>query len=193
MSVTKLLETSAPTHQAIGAADKEVITSQMQKQIESPVFGLKLHTFLERLRHHPDLSLKNYSDRWFRDHKNDFLRAVEYVLGLDQPPMHDLLQVGEVEWGFQLATNFGVLEGQIDLWGTVDGAGGPVTWVIDYKSGSSRYREKAFAQLELYAYALTQFGVEAPIRLAVIYAMDKQTEIRDFEPNQDVIKKYLKY
>jgi hypothetical protein len=69
------------------------------------------------------------------------------------------------------------MEGQIDLWGTVDN----VTWVIDYKSGSSRYSEKAFKQLFLYAHALQVYGIKNEIRLAIIFAAEGKTLIRKMD------------
>ncbi|MEK6555006.1 MAG: PD-(D/E)XK nuclease family protein, partial [Bdellovibrionota bacterium] len=60
------------------------------------------------------------------------------------------------------------------LWGEADGQ----LWVVDYKSGDPRYSEKAFRQLELYAYALSKYRPGVPICLAVIYPLIQKVDIR---------------
>ncbi len=102
-----------------------------------------------------------------------------HALNLRLPPLKQIIADGHVEWGFQLNVKNKIIEGQIDLWGVADG----VAWLIDYKSGTSRSLEKAFAQLDLYALALRAFGVRGEIRCAVIYLLEKKVEIR---PVQEV-------
>lgn len=156
---------------------------QLQRKIEAPVFGQRIHSFLETLKYRGLTEagfdrqwLKSCSERWFSKRAGEFEKAVEYVLGLDTPPIQKLILRGEVEWGFQLQTEQGVIEGQIDLWGVID----DTVWVVDYKSGSDKSSERAFAQLELYAEALRARGYEKHMKLAVIYAREEKIEIREF-------------
>ena len=73
-----------------------------------------------------------------------------------------------------------VVEGQVDLWGRVcDEKGREVVWVIDYKSGSEKYLEKAFRQLNFYAQAFRAYGVREPIQLAVIYPFREVVKVRE--------------
>src|SRR5262249_2088157 len=139
LSVSSLLEKSEKT--------KSTATLDSAKALEDrlrlPSVGIKLHEMFEKLRYH--------SGR-LAPAEPKLANALKYVTELTSPPMAELLKQGEVEWGFQIKTRLGLLEGQIDLWGTVAGQ----TWVIDYKSGSENYKERAFKQLELYAFALSR-------------------------------------
>jgi|GEM_PF-1401296 len=102
--------------------------------------------------------------------------AVRYVLGLKDPPMEALIQEGEAEWGFQVATPTQTVEGQIDLWGKLAGR----IYVVDYKSGSPKGQEKAFTQLSLYAWALRKFGHREPLTMVVIFPVSQKVETREF-------------
>lgn len=102
--------------------------------------------------------------------------GIAYVLGLDDPPMQELVRTGYTEWGFQVQTFTGVLEGQIDLWGKHDGK----IYVVDYKSGSPDRVEEAFTQLSIYAWALRRFGHNEPVVMAVIYPLKEKTVLREF-------------
>ena len=91
--------------------------------------------------------------------------------------MRELMANGEAEWGFQVRTPNGVVEGQIDLWGIAQNR----LFVVDYKSGSEAYKETAFQQLSLYAWALRKFGFEQEIELVVIYPLKQNVESRPFQ------------
>ncbi len=103
--------------------------------------------------------------------------AVHYVLSLREPPMEKLILEGEVEWGFQVQTPTQTVEGQIDLWGKL----GNKIYVVDYKSGSPKGKEKAFEQLGLYGWALRKFGHREPMVLVVIYPLAGKVEIQSFD------------
>lgn len=101
--------------------------------------------------------------------------AVDYVLNLQDPPMAELIREGFVEWGFQIKTASGILEGQIDAWGKVNGE----IFVVDYKSGSPANSEQAFQQLTTYAWALRKFGHQEKITMVVIYPLQKIVQKRE--------------
>lgn len=102
--------------------------------------------------------------------------AVRYVLGLQEPPLAEMIQQGHTEWGFQVRTPLRVVEGQIDLWAKSNGR----LFVVDYKSGSPKGKEAAFKQLSLYAWALRKFGHQDPISMVVVYPLQKKTESQEF-------------
>jgi ATP-dependent helicase/nuclease subunit A len=93
-------------------------------------------------------------------------------------PLKKILQNGFPEWPFSIKTKTKTIDGQIDLWGRDDLEN---LWIIDYKTGSSRFVEKAFKQLRLYAWALKQspfYRTNEPIHLAVCYPLEKLTRVK---------------
>lgn len=110
--------------------------------------------------------------RWFED--PDLARkALHWILELKEPNLSAVLANGEVEWGFTYlrqnqAATFAI-DGQIDLWGRDER---DRLWVIDYKTGDPRYRDKAFRQLRYYAEALVAAGrasADETLSLAALY------------------------
>lgn len=66
----------------------------------------------------------------------------------------DLFSEGGLsEWGFSLKSKERIIEGRIDLWGQDQ----ETVYVVDYKTGSSRYAEIALQQLKIYAWALSKW------------------------------------
>ncbi len=124
--------------------------------------GTRIHRALEALKYG---SIRADEDK-----------SVTFVLEMTDPPMRELIHKGEAEWGFQVRTPSRVVEGQIDLWSKHDGT----LYVIDYKSGSQAFKEAAFSQLQLYAWALRKFGHTEPAKLVVIYPLAGKFETRDF-------------
>ncbi|MNJ99730.1 ATP-dependent helicase/nuclease subunit A [compost metagenome] len=109
--------------------------------------------------------------------EDDFKKPLEFVSSTKEIPLLRVIQEGHVEWGFALKKDDSLLQGQIDLWGIVDG----VAWIVDYKTGSQKYSDVAFAQLEVYAQALSQMGYLSDakeISLAVVYPMDEKIKIK---------------
>jgi ATP-dependent exoDNAse (exonuclease V) beta subunit len=95
----------------------------------------------------------------------------------------ELIQRGQPEWGFTVKVGSKIIQGQIDLWG-VDAEN--KLWIIDYKTGSNNYKDKAFQQLQIYSYALRTVKKELAqlsTQLAVVYPMQEQVFI---EPARSV-------
>lgn len=169
-----------------------------ESQVRMPYFGVRLHAALEKIKYHPDFDYESEAEQV--DDKAAFVRAMKYVLDLEAPNMKTLFASGEVEWGFQVKTKRGILEGQIDLWGIDDGT----LWVVDYKSGDPRYVDKAFRQLELYAYPLLKMreanghadvgpaAVAAPkkVMLATIFPVAKKVEVREARSIDEIAREY---
>lgn len=144
------------------------------EHLQKAASGVLLHKVLEAIRQKPDLDREQLVRSWFDEPIEPILAALAWVENLEKPPMQELLKNGFSEWGFQMKTDLGILQGQIDLWGETD----DVIWVIDYKSGSSRYVEKAFQQLSVYAKALEKLNKNKPIKMAALYPFEQRTEIR---------------
>jgi ATP-dependent helicase/nuclease subunit A len=157
------------------AADKRSVTSLIEttqkpkkysgtlQRFEARGKGQRIHRKFEALKYRGEFGPTGDPD-------------IDFVLGLKDPPMADLIKNGFVEWGFQVKTASGVIEGQIDAWGKFDNE----IFVIDYKSGSPKHAEDAFQQLTTYAWALRKFGHKEKITLVVIYPLQQVVEKREF-------------
>jgi ATP-dependent exoDNAse (exonuclease V) beta subunit len=109
---------------------------------------------------------------------------VSDTLRITDPPLVPIMKNGHTEWPFEFREGGFVINGQIDLWGDVDG----ITWIVDYKSAkrlTDEARRDAHEQLELYALAVHKAGRDwEKIRLAVITPLDAQShilELRDYD------------
>lgn len=154
--------------------ERKAVTDLIQSQVrgngdylkrwKAQNLGTRIHRALEALKFGGSIGEENED-------------AVNFVLSLQSPPMEQLIQVGEAEWGFQVQTPSRVVEGQIDLWAKL----GDKIYVIDYKSGAPSGKEAAFEQMGLYAWALRKFGHQEPIELVVIYPLRESVETRSFD------------
>ncbi len=94
-------------------------------------------------------------------------------------PLLEIIQNGCAEWAFSVESPIGFIEGQIDLWGWDNKK---QLWIVDYKTGSSEYKEKAFFQMMFYAWGLlkTKMALDAgKINLAVCYPLQQKTFIKE--------------
>ena len=99
--------------------------------------------------------------------------------------MMDIINRGHVEWGFALLYEKSLMQGQIDLWGILD----QTLWIVDYKTGSQKYSETAFKQLEVYTWALYRMKYLTQVyevKLAVVYPMDKAVKVRTLESLEEL-------
>lgn len=106
--------------------------------------------------------------------------ALDWVIEQKDPNILQLISHGEVEWGYTAVAADGRLQtGQIDLWSQVDGR----LWIVDYKTGSSEYADKAFDQMSLYGWALQKTArvpAQIPVTLLAVFPLEKKVEKRDF-------------
>lgn len=180
LSVVDLLEGErVPTRRR---ASEDTVVHDVARAI----FGTQVHRLLELRQFDAQGSWRQLAREWFGERNAEVIQAVEWVEALSEPPMATLLTKAQAEWGFQVRTNAGILEGQIDLWGEENGR----IWLLDYKSGDPAYVEKAFAQLEIYAYALRRFGHRLPIELVVIYPFERQVHRREMGRLQDLLERF---
>ncbi len=117
-------------------------------------------------------------------YQDDFkgLDIYKNVFASETLPLSELIQVGEVEWGFAYKNQFGVFEGKIDLWGIVEGE----LWLVDYKSGSDAYQESAFFQLQAYSLVVRKYVKKEKAKLAVVYPKSGKILVREALPLGDV-------
>ncbi len=133
--------------------------------VKSSVLGQKIHKYFEIKKHHPEHIDTAYEKYW------------ENIVTNKKIPFHQIIESGYVEWGFQVKIANGTLEGQIDLWAEV----GNQIWLVDYKTGSSRYRNNSFKQLDIYSWALSLHKVGMPIKQCLIYPVSNEIYINDFD------------
>ena len=172
-SVTSLVEGLA---QAQPNSQTSSNLEKISKSIKAPSLGSILHGVFERMKYQKSFDLVTYLADKLGDEADAFIESTDYVTELNEPPMAKLIENGHVEWGFQVKTTKGILEGQIDLWAEHDGN----VWVVDYKSGSTRHSDKAFQQLKYYAWALSKAYGHSSFKLAVVYPLSKETKVQDF-------------
>ncbi len=147
--------------------------------------GVLLHRVFEMLKSSNRHLISEYVSRHHPEQVDNIASALEYVASLKEPNILELIKGGFVEWPFSYMKDGLSLKGQIDLWGK-DASNN--IWIVDYKSGSQKYIEKAFRQLEIYREALSFVkNIEASkIGLCVIYPLDSFYEVRFSSANKSV-------
>jgi ATP-dependent helicase/nuclease subunit A len=148
---------------------------QVLTRVRASAAGILVHRLMEVLHYSWNFDFTPVLADWFGSDSERVRNSLDYVRSCKVPPFHLLIPKGNVEWGFQVPTRKGILEGQIDLWGR-DEQG--TYWLVDYKSGSDRFLSKAFHQLSLYSFALRHMGIVGDISLAVVYPLDCKCHIK---------------
>lgn len=149
--------------------------------------GSDLHRIFESLKYvEPQQLIRNLSEQ---DQKN-----VTYLLEQKDLNLKEILKQGHNEWGFGLKTKSRFIQGQIDLWGELENE----IHVLDYKTGSSAYSDKAFEQLAFYTMALFEMkmiSINKKIIHSVIYPAEgliKKKAFENFAEFQKLINPKLK-
>lgn len=198
ISVTRLLELEDELEIALGRdTGKAKATAARAKEAalsgaQLAARGTRLHRVFELAKPsgrggaNPDLLAAEIA-RWFPLHEQaEASSALRWILTLQEPNLGAVLASGAAEWGFTYvrpllntgsepgaAINLAV-DGQIDLWGRDLQER---LWVIDYKTGDSRYKDKAFRQLRYYAEALLAGGrakLGETVWLAALYPYSRE-------------------
>ena len=84
----------------------------------------------------------------------------------------------------------GVIEGQIDLWGRTNSG---QLWIVDYKTGTPEFKEKAFEQMSLYALALRGSDLIDPkesIKMAAVYPFAREIFVQDELSREATLAKF---
>jgi ATP-dependent exoDNAse (exonuclease V) beta subunit len=141
--------------------------------------GTAVHRLMELLKYpHSTELLQKLIGRWFPGQEIRVAEAVNFVRECTQPNLAEIIANGEVEWGFAMSERGLLIEGQIDLWGRTNLG---EAWIIDYKTGHSQLREKAFEQMSLYALALRKSGLLQPtetLQLAAVYPFTREIYVK---------------
>ncbi len=165
ISVSQLLEEEMDSALGSGRTN-EVRAEDLRRAAE----GVLFHRLMESMHYQSELAFVDLAKSWLDLPEVKILELKEFLENLKSPPLKRLLETGHVEWGFQLLEGSRIIEGQIDLWGEDQ----ETVWLVDYKTGSDRYLEKAMKQLDIYARALRKSGIKKPIQRAVIFPMLKK-------------------
>ncbi len=173
-SVTELLSKT-------GSGDSQSDLNLKLENLRKAQFGSDLHRVFEALKYSSqELIYKKLSPLE--------LAAVKYLFSIEDFNFSQLLQIGHNEWGFGLQLKSRFVQGQIDLWAESN----EKIYIIDYKTGTSDFVEKALDQLSFYTYALAcmnQISKNKEIFLGVVYPIEKKVvkkiykDFGDFEAN----------
>jgi ATP-dependent helicase/nuclease subunit A len=159
-SVTAILEDGKEAKAPKESFEKSSVASV--KSLEKAIRGVEIHRMFEALKYQES----------FPTPEPAMQKAMNFVKTWQQGKILQWIRDGEVEWGFAVQHQGLLLQGQIDLWTKTDSE----VLVIDYKTGSQIHKEKAFAQLEIYAWALQKMQKvpqDFPVKLVVIYPLDE--------------------
>ncbi|HWU42398.1 MAG TPA: PD-(D/E)XK nuclease family protein, partial [Bdellovibrio sp.] len=140
--------------------------------------GTNAHRLFEALKYSSPENLLTFAD-------DDLKEPLRFLATTQEIPMMDIINRGHVEWGFALLYEKSLMQGQIDLWGILD----QTLWIVDYKTGSQKYSETAFKQLEVYTWALYRMKYLTQVyevKLAVVYPMDKAVKVRTLESLEEL-------
>ena len=135
--------------------------------------GTNAHRMFEALKYTTYEELLEIGDE-------DLKKPLQFIAQTTQLPLLSIIEKGYVEWGFVLQNGNTFVQGQIDLWGIVDGE----LWVVDYKTGSQKYSDVALKQLKIYAWALGKLnyldGVTR-LKVAVVYPLDEVVKVEEYQ------------
>lgn len=170
-SVTEMLALqNAPSSQSAGPKNFEYNMKALKKAQR----GTDLHRLFESLKYIDFDELKSRLN-------SEELALVQYLFEQKEMNLKEILKQGHNEWGFGVKLKDQVLQGQIDAWAELD----QEIHILDYKTGSPEYSEKAFEQLALYTHALLKMkkiSSSKKIIHSVIYPVDRkiiQNQFRD--------------
>lgn len=162
-------------HKDLTVAVTELVELKSFRQTEANFYKIRLgilfHRLLELLAKPVQIDLRATIQSWFGDDAERVAEALNYILQLETPPIARLLKEGKPEWSFLNKEGEAFIQGQIDLWGIVDGT----LWVVDYKSGGFVEESQLLSQLSAYGSALQKYlDWQGPTQLAVVYPFNKK-------------------
>lgn len=176
LSVTDLLDRKTGLH--FTTTSKTDVVNRLKVASR----GTAVHRLMELLKYPSQDRLSMLVKKWFPGQDDRVLAGIEFVRQSKNPPLLEIIQNGFVEYGFTISENDSQIEGQMDLWGRTNSGD---VWIIDYKTGSPEYKEKAFDQMALYAFALRkseQIKPDEKIHLAAVYPYSEEIYIQPEPP-----------
>ena len=168
ISVTELV---AP--EAVSGSEYAPKAQQLGSGLARAQQGTNAHRLFEALKFTTHDELMQIADE-------DLKKPLQFLATTKQLPMLEIIAKGHVEWGFALKYQNSLMQGQIDLWGIVE----DTLWMVDYKTGSQKYSDTAFKQLEAYTWALLNMSYLKQVKnvkLAVVYPMDEIVKVQDLD------------
>jgi len=177
---------SGPSHEN---SSPEVDDPESQQNVEAflksqnkRVFGIWVHELMESLSQIDEQGLELLISGASPSEAEAIRSAFLYVQSLDVPDIVRLSREGYKEWGFQYLQGEEAREGRVDLWGIQD----ETLWVVDFKTGSTHFKDKAFEQLEHYARILTdeKLGLKFNnVKLMALFPVEETQFTKDFSPS----------
>ncbi|RYZ84410.1 MAG: exonuclease RexA, partial [Proteobacteria bacterium] len=169
MAVTRMI-----AEQNASAAESQTFrpTQALQKALAKAYRGTEAHRIFESLKYtETETVLAGLEDDAMKE-------AVRFIVSAKEAPLGEIIANGFAEWGFSFREDGVWVQGQIDLWGEVDGK----IWLVDYKTGSSEHSDQAFQQLGAYAWALRRMNFikadDQAVNFAVVYPFEKAVRVR---------------
>lgn len=161
---------------------REIAEASGWSRFEKIQTGVDVHRQLELLQ----------GDWEYDDESTEMQLLKKKLAQVSFVSMQTLIQDGFVEWAFLVKVSGGRegrpefwMNGRIDLWGIINGVDGAPdeVWIVDYKTGTSRSRDVAIAQLRAYAWTLYRMGrvpKDAKVKLLPLYLNEpKATRAED--------------
>ena len=175
-----LLELSASTTKV--SANSRKTTSEIQASLEKALTGVGLHRVFESLKYRAFESLQ-YE---FQEESLE-KRSLEFLKSWNSGEILSWIDRGFVEAGFALPFQNVIVQGQIDLWAPMEDK----IVIVDYKTGSEKYADKAFEQMNIYAWALSAMNKfsrtpAAEIYLAAVFPLSQQVILKKAESLQKI-------
>ncbi len=137
--------------------------------------GILFHKLVEIIKYPVPKDIPLLLDTWFGSQQENVVKALNYILNLQEPQLVEIMKAGKVEWAFRYKKDGQTFDGQVDLWAIH----GDTLWIVDYKSGERILLEKAFAQLEIYAEAIAAYlNWQGAVSAAVVYPFLETSFIR---------------
>ncbi len=153
----------------LSKTDYSKLTSSLKKAQK----GTELHRIFESMKYRPYEFLESTMAA-------NELELVNYLLNQSELDLKSILAYGHNEWGFGIKIKNGILQGQIDAWAELP----TEIHILDYKTGSSEYHQKAFEQLSLYTLALlkmNQISRNKQIIHSVVYPTERKIIKKTFK------------
>ncbi len=182
ISVTRLLEAgisnsqkSLMSQESLGKNATEFSNKESsEERVKKTVQGVESHRLFESLKYRGE----NLPEAILNSSEFQFIKNWQ------EGRMLNWIRQGEVEWGFCVTLGSHWIQGQIDLWAMEEN--GQIV-IVDYKTGSTKYSEKAFEQLEIYAMALRQMKkAQEKISLVVVYPFEEKVMERVARSSKEI-------
>lgn len=117
-----------------------------------------------------DEDLMDFILNYFPESADHVLALIKNISKLQNPNMNEIFSDSKSEWGFNALYRENILlSGQIDLWG-FDSNGD--IHIVDYKTGSSTYKNKATIQVLIYKDILQQIYPDKKIHTHLLYVSE---------------------